>query len=67
MLREGFHTASTQFSQAIENGGTDMQLIELALEVFGHDPLVLSLDAAHLGLHQAASVVTAPDFEPDGR
>lgn len=43
-----------------------MPLIDLTLEGSGHDPLAQSLEAAHIGLRQAASVVTVPDFEPDG-
>ena len=39
-----------------------MQFVDLALEGSGHDPLAQSFDAVHLGLHQAASVVTAPHF-----
>jgi hypothetical protein len=37
-----------------------MQLHDLTLERARHDPLAQALEAMHLGLHQAAPVVTAP-------
>ena len=61
-LRHSDRLRATQFGEPIQNGDTDMQFVDLALEGSGHDPLAQSFDAVHLGLHQAASVVTAPHF-----
>ena len=39
-----------------------MQLHHLAFKGAGHHPFAQALEAVHLGLHQATSVVAAPDF-----
>ena len=39
-----------------------MQLVRLAFKRSGNDPIAQSFDAVHLGLHQAAPVITTPHF-----
>lgn len=51
---------AAQFGKPIEDGGSDVQLVDLPLKRARHHPLAQPLNAVHLGLHQAAPVVTAP-------
>lgn len=54
--------ADNPFSESIENGGSDVQFVDLALEGSRHDPLARAFNSVHLGRHQAASAVTTPVF-----
>ena len=58
--RDRYGRAKTR--EAIQHGGTHLQLSDLAVEVTGHDPRTEQLEAAHLGLDQTASVVAIPLF-----
>lgn len=55
---------TAQLCESIEDGGSDVQFVDLALERSGHHPFAQPFDAIYLGLHQTASVVAAPAF-PD--
>jgi len=53
---------TAQFCKSIQYSCPDMQLIPLALKGVRHHSLAQSLDAVHLGFHQASPVVVAPFF-----
>lgn len=51
---------AAQLGKPIEDGSSDVQLVDLPLKRARHHSLAQPLNAVHLGLHQAAPVVTAP-------
>jgi hypothetical protein len=56
----GHRGRAPELREAVEQRHTHMQLHHLTLKRARYDPLAQALEAMHLGLHQASSVVTAP-------
>jgi hypothetical protein len=46
--------------ESIEDGGTHLQLGDLAIEVTRHDAFAEQLEAAHFGFNKAASMIASP-------
>ena len=52
-------------SETVHNGGTDLELRDLTVEVPRHEALAQQFHAMHLGFDAASAVVAAPS-SPDG-
>lgn len=59
-LSKGNSFGYAQCSEAVEDGCTDLDLSDLAIEVAGHHALTNQFDAVHLRLDAAPAVVSAP-------